>query len=120
MSKEEKATTGSPPRDRHLRTIAGREIYFDWEDFLWDPQDWSKGVALELARETGLNNLNEKQWQVINFMRDYYLYHGRAPMNKDLKSGLRMPLMELEGLFPQGIRLGARRLAGLPNPKACL
>ncbi len=30
-----------------------------------------------------------------------------------------MTLQELEGLFPGGIRMGARRLAGLPNPKTC-
>ncbi len=28
-------------------------------------------------------------------------------------------LLELNGLFPEGIKMGARRLAGLPNPKTC-
>ena len=110
----------SPSRDRHLRSIAGRDIYFDWEDFLWDHQDWSEAVTIELAVEMGMVNLDEKHWQVIRFMREYYSYHGRSPMNKDLKAGTKMSLMELEGLFAKGIRLGARRLAGLPNPKACL
>lgn len=110
----------NPTRDRQLRNIAGRDIYVDWEGFLWDPQDWSEDVALELAREMGMENLNERCWRVIHFMREYYFYHGRAPMNKDLKKGTAMPLMELEQLFPQGIRGGARLLAGLPNPKACL
>ncbi len=107
-------------RDRYLRSIAGREIYFDWEHFLWDPHDWSETIALELAKEMGIARLNETQWKVIHFMRSHYFYHGRAPMNKDLKTGTGMTLMELEALFPQGIRMGARRLAGLPNPKACL
>ena len=31
-----------------------------------------------------------------------------------------MPLLELEQLFPEGIKYGARRVAGLPNPRtAC-
>ena len=30
-----------------------------------------------------------------------------------------MSLLELECLFPGGIRHGAKRLAGLPNPKRC-
>lgn len=107
-------------RDRHLRHIAGRDIYFDWEGFLWDPYDWSEAVAEALALESGIPALDETQWRVIRFMREFYFYHGRAPMNRDLKSGTGMTLMALEGLFPQGIRLGARRLAGLPNPKACL
>jgi len=107
-------------RDRHLRTVAGYDIYFDWEDFFWDPLDWNEEIAVELAVEMGISVLSSEQWRVIHFMREYYFYHGRSPMNKDLKKGTGMSLIELEGLFPQGIRLGARRLAGLPNPKACL
>lgn len=106
--------------DRQLRNIAGRDIYFDWEGFFWDPKDWSESVALVLAAEMGMEVLEERCWTVIHFMREYYFYHGRAPMNKDLKQGTGMSLLELEGLFPLGIRRGARRLAGLPNPKACL
>ena len=107
-------------RDRQLRKIAGRDIYFDWEGFFWDPEDWCEEAAVALARESGIVLLDESQWRVIRFMREFYFYHGRAPMNKDLREGTGMPLMALEGMFPQGIRLGARRLAGLPNPKACL
>lgn len=107
-------------RDRHLRTIAGRDLYFDWEDFLWDPRDWDETIALALAREMGLADLDAVQWRVIRFMREFYFYHGRSPMNKDLKTGTGLSLMALEKLFPRGIRMGARRLAGLPNPKACL
>lgn len=112
----------TPPsgRDRQLRCIAGHEIYFDWEEFLWDPNDWTETIAAALAEEMGIKTLTETQWNVIRFMREYYFYHGRAPMNKDLKKGTGLPLLELEALFPDGIRLGARRLAGLPNPKACL
>lgn len=107
-------------RDRKLQRVAGRDIYFDWEGFFWDPQDWNEEVAIELAGISGIVTLSEDQWLVLKFMREFYFYHGRAPMNKDLKKGLNMTLIRLEGMFPQGIRLGARRLAGLPNPKACL
>lgn len=118
---QKKVNTGSSSgRDRYLRSIAGCDIYFDWEDFLWDPTDWTESVAIELATELGMEGLEEVHWRVIRFMREYYFYHGRSPLNKDLKAGTKMSLMELEVLFPQGIRLGARRLAGLPNPKACL
>jgi tRNA 2-thiouridine synthesizing protein E len=107
-------------RDRRLRKIAGCDIYFDWENFLWDPNDWSEPIADALALEMGIETLNETQWKVIRFMRKFYFHHGRSPMNRDLKQGTGLMLMELEALFPLGIRLGARRVAGLPNPKACL
>ena len=67
-----------------------------------------------------MDGLDEVQWRVVRFMRAYYGHHGRAPMNKDLKAGTGLSLLELERLFPDGIRLGARVLAGLPNPKTCL
>ncbi len=104
---------------REARCIAGRDIYFDWEGFFWDPNDWNEEAAQILARESGLEELTEAHWKVLRFFREYYFYHGRAPMNRHLKAGTGMSLAEIESLFPGGIRLGARRLAGLPNPKSC-
>jgi TusE/DsrC/DsvC family sulfur relay protein len=116
-SDEPRPLSGHP--DRTVRRIAGQEIVFDREGFLRNAEDWSEEVARCLAEESGLPEMGETHWQVIRFMRSYYFYHGRAPMNRDLKAGVRMTLMALEALFPGGIRLGARRVAGLPNPKTC-
>lgn len=104
---------------RHVRVVAGKEILFDSENFFWDHEDWSEEGARELAREAGLASLEEKHWRVIRFLREYFLYNGRAPLNNQLKKGTGLSLLELEGLFPGGIKYGARRLAGLPNPKSC-
>jgi len=109
-----------PIRTRELRTVAGRQVYFDAEGFFWDPDDWSDEAAEELAGESGTLRLDDVQWRVLRFLRAYYLYHGRAPMNRELRAGTELSLGELERLFPDGIRMGARRLAGLPNPKTCL
>jgi tRNA 2-thiouridine synthesizing protein E len=102
-----------------LRSLAGREIPFDSDGFLWESNDWSEEVAEILAREQGLEILNEDHWRVIRFLRNYYLSQGKAPLNRELKAGLGLSLMELESIFPRGIRQGARLLAGLPNPKNC-
>ena len=104
---------------REAQVVAGREIYFDWDGFFWDPDDWNEEVARILARESGLEVLTKVHWKVLRFIREYYFYHGRAPMNRHLKEGTRLSLGEIESLFPGGIRRGARRLAGLPNPKSC-
>ena len=109
-----------PIRTRALRFVAGREVYFDTEGFFWDPDDWCDQAAEELARESGIERLDDVRWRVLRFLRAYYLDQGRAPLNRDLRAGTELSLVELERLFPQGIRLGARRLAGLPNPKTCL
>jgi len=108
-------------RDVHqnFRIIAGRKILFDKAGFLWHPEDWTEEVAVALASECGIERLSDEQWRVIRFLRDYFFYHGRAPLNRDLKTGLGMTLMEIEQLFHGGIGRSARRIAGLPNPKAC-
>jgi TusE/DsrC/DsvC family sulfur relay protein len=109
-----------PIRTRELRAVAGRQVWFDSEGFFWEPNDWSEEAAEELARESGLGSLGDVRWRVLRFLRAYYEHNGRAPMNRELKAGTGLSLLELERLFPEGIRMGARRLAGLPNPKTCL
>ncbi len=109
-----------PARSRVLRTVAGRDVWFDDEGFFWDADDWSEDAAAELARESGMERLDDVHWHVLRFMRAYYTDNGRAPMNRDLRMGTNLPLLRLEHLFPDGIKMGARRLAGLPNPRTCL
>ena len=119
MPQVEERTTLHAALGRESRHLAGREIYFDREGFFWEANDWNEEVARILIRESGLAELTETHWKVLRFFREYYFYHGRAPLNRHLKEGTGLSLQVLESLFPGGIRAGARRLAGLPNPKSC-
>ena len=112
---EEQASGPGP----FFRVVAGRRTAFDDEGFFWDYDDWSEDAARELAAESGLDNLQDVHWKVIRFFREYYEYHGRAPLNRDLRQGTGLSLLELQKLFPGGLKDGARRLSGLPNPKTC-
>jgi dissimilatory sulfite reductase related protein len=102
-----------------VRKFGQREIVFDNEGFFNDFADWNEEVCAALATECGLAALTENHWQVIRFLRKFYSQNGRAPLNAQLKSGAGMSLLTLESMFPGGIKTGARRLAGLPNPKTC-
>ncbi len=115
----EEGVADSNPNNPRIRTIAGREIVFDSEGFFQDAHQWTEEVAAALALESGIDPCEERHWRVIRFLRDYYLQNGRAPLHRELKKGLGMSILEIEGIFPGGIRNGARRLAGLPNPKSC-
>ncbi len=105
---------------RRPREIAGRTITFDNEGFFWTVDEWDDDVAVALAAESGLAELNDTHWRVLRFLRQFYRENGRAPLNRQLAAGIDMPLLKLETLFPGGIKQGARRLAGLPNPKTCM
>jgi TusE/DsrC/DsvC family sulfur relay protein len=101
------------------RVIEGKELVFDEEGFLVDPEDWRPEIAEILAREAGLTGLTNQHWDVLHVIRNFYLENGRAPLHKEVRKGSGLKLMEIERLFPGGIRQGARRLAGLPNPRTC-
>ena len=103
-----------------VRLIAGREITFDGEGFFWDPHQWSEEAAAALAEEAGLEDVGEAHWTILQFLREYYFQNGRSPLNRQIKEGTGISLMEMEALFPGGIKYGARRLAGLPNPRNCI
>lgn len=107
-------------RRRKYRDVAGYRVLFDEEDFLWHPKDWNEDIARALASKSGMEDLTPQHWQVIEFLRRFYFDNGRAPMNRQLAKGTAMSILTIESLFPGGIRRGARRLAGLPNPKDCL
>lgn len=105
---------------RVFRDIGGREVLFDNEGFLWHPEDWSEDLARAMAAEEGLVGLTAEHWIVISFLRDFYCSNGRAPLNRQLKAGTGLGLQVIEEIFPGGIKTGARRYAGLPNPRSCL
>ncbi len=119
-SREPEAGGGSPPASGpHVRVIAGRDVSFDGDEFLSDFAEWSEELFDCLAKECGLVEIDDRHRRVIQFLREYYSANGRAPLNRQLSKGTGMSLLELKDLFPGGIKYGARRLAGLPNPATC-
>jgi dissimilatory sulfite reductase related protein len=116
----EKSPIPDMPRSRYSRIIAGRAVAFDSEGFIENFEDWSEEIFATLCQESGLDRISEEQRKVLDFLRNYYAYNGRGPLNNELRKGVGLSLMEIEALFPGGLRNGARRIAGLPNPKGCL
>ncbi len=100
--------------------LAGRDVLLDQEGFFVNPQEWSEDVALDMAAKEGLPGLEDMHWRVIRFLREYYFAHGKAPLSREIKKGIGISLLEIERIFPGGLRGGARRLAGLPNPRGCM
>jgi dissimilatory sulfite reductase related protein len=105
----------------HLfRLLGGRQVLVDQEGFLVDPQAWSEEAGLDMAREHGMDTLEEAHWKIIRFLRRYFLTHGKAPLHRDIRIEMGTSLLEIEALFPGGLKTGARQLAGLPNPRGCM
>lgn len=100
--------------------VNGRSYVVDEDGFLEDPQVWNEMVAADFASTEGIENLTDDHWKVINYIRNYYLEFGIAPMIRKLSKETGFKLSEIYQLFPSGPAKGACKLAGLPKPTGCV
>ena len=95
-------------------------VSVDAEGFLTDPQDWSEELAVEIARDAGIDPLTDRHWEVVRFMRERYLTTGAAPTIRTLGKASGVPVKELYALFPKGPAKLAAKIAGIPKPRGCI
>jgi tRNA 2-thiouridine synthesizing protein E len=97
----------------------------DPEGYLVNPEDWNESVAIELAREEGIN-LAPDHWLIIEFMQDYWQTHRIAPDVRHVVDFLvensaydkKSAKAKLFSLFPYGYVKQACRIAGMQRPRA--
>ncbi len=98
----------------------GHNYSVDDDGFLEDPGLWNDTVAQDFACGEGIATLTEDHWKVINYIRDYYLEFGIAPMIRKLCKETGFKLAQIYDMFPSGPAKGACKLAGLPKPTGCV
>jgi len=101
-------------------TIAGHEVLVNDEGFFTDPTQWTEDMAPELARSAGIEELTERHWVVLRFMRDEYFAKGTGPTVRLLGKSSGVPIKELYELFPGGPAKTAAKIAGIPKPRGCI
>ena len=100
--------------------IAGKTIELDADGHLANIADWDENLAKELAKLEGINELTERHWIVINFMRKEFQSKGDAPSIRKLTKESGVSTKELYELFPGGPAKKAAKIAGIPKPKGCI
>ena len=45
---------------------------FDGDGFLKDPTIWNEEVAKKIAKEDGIDKMNEKHWAIVNIIRQWW------------------------------------------------
>jgi tRNA 2-thiouridine synthesizing protein E len=101
-------------------TIAGVAVDLNDEGFFTDPNQWTKEIAVELARNEGIDELTDKHWTVIEFMRKEYFEKGTGATVRVLGKTSGVSVKELYELFPKGPAKVSARIAGIPKPKGCI
>ncbi len=97
----------------------------DAEGYLVNPEDWTDSIAIDLAKEEGIE-LNDHHWQVLRFMNKYYgennvapdvrhVIHYLATVNQSDKKEAKKHVFEL---FPYGYVKQACKISGMKQPRA--
>ncbi|TMM08533.1 MAG: TusE/DsrC/DsvC family sulfur relay protein [Actinobacteria bacterium] len=100
--------------------IADAPVDVDAEGFLTDATQWNERLANAIARENGIDELTDRHWLVVHFMRERYLATGNAPSIRSLGKESGVPIKELYQLFPKGPAKLAAKIGGIPKPKGCI
>ena len=103
-----------------VKEIAGKTVELNDEGFMVDYKDWTKDIALELAHEVGLDELNERHWVVIDFCRSDYEETGEVPTLRRITKVGGVPTKELYKLFPKGPAKKVAKVSGLTKPTGCI
>ncbi|RMG90096.1 MAG: TusE/DsrC/DsvC family sulfur relay protein [Chloroflexi bacterium] len=99
--------------------IVGKQVEFDEEGFLKNPDDWTRELAEALAAEMGIT-LTPKHWQVIEFCRQDFQRTGESPTLRRITKESGVTTKELYKLFPKGPAKKVARIAGLKKPTGCI
>lgn len=100
--------------------VGEMKLAMDEDGFIQEPDKWNEEVAKALAKTEGVESLTEQHWKLVNYLRDYYLKFGAAPMIRKLCKETGFKLNEVYDLFPTGPAKGACKVAGLPKPTGCV
>ena len=104
----------------------GKEIETDSEGYLKDTTLWSDDLA-ELIAEKESISLSAEHWEVVRFVREFYLEFNTSPAIRMLVKAMANKFGEEKGnsrylyrLFPKGPAKQATKIAGLPKPVKCI
>ena len=103
-----------------------QSIATDKQGYLLDFTQWNEEVAVLLA-STDEIELLEAHWEVIRFVRGFYLTYNTSPAIRALTKAMKAEFGEekassryLYRLFKEGPAKQATKYAGLPKPARCI
>jgi len=104
--------------------LDGKSIETTENGFLINVDDWSEGLATVIAAEEGINDLSEKHWDLINYLRNEYINNAsNQPNTRNIvkamssKWGEKLSQKDIYSLFPENPSKQGGRIAGLPESR---
>ncbi len=91
------------------------------KDHKLDLERWSRADGEKTAHTEGID-MTVEHWQVVEFLRDYHLKHGRVSSGREMADALEASFESKGGgpylhtLFPKGPVAQGCRIGGVPVP----
>ena len=106
--------------------VAGKQIEVDANGYLLDHTEWDTEIA-EIIAQKELIELSDAHWEVVLFVREFYIEYDTSPAIRVLVKSLANKFgpdignsRYVQRLFPKGPAKQATKIAGLPKPAKCL
>jgi dissimilatory sulfite reductase related protein len=102
------------------KTIASKAVQINEEGFMTNPAEWTREIAVEIAKDEGIPELTPAHWQIIEFCRKTAGNSGNAPTLRAITTGAGVSTKDLFALFPKGPAKKVAKIAGLGKPEGCV
>ncbi|AEN64217.1 sulfur relay protein, TusE/DsrC/DsvC family [Enterobacter soli] len=109
-----------------MLSFEGKEIETDADGYLKESSQWSEALAEVIAEKEAIT-LSPEHWEVVRFVREFYLEFNTSPAIRMLVKAMANKFGEEKGnsrylyrLFPKGPAKQATKIAGLPKPVKCI
>ena len=102
------------------KTIAGKTVQVNDEGFMTNPAEWTKEIAVDVAKEEGIAELTLNHWKIIDFCRQHAVGGGKAPTLRQITTGTGVSTKDLFAWFPKGPAKKVAKISGLGKPEGCV
>ena len=106
--------------------VDGKVIELSEAGWLNNLDEWSEGLAVEIAKNERIPELTEEHWDIINMAREYFHDNGSVAEPRNFSKMMkkkygkdRSDQKYIYSLFPTGLIKCANKVAGLPRSKGC-
>jgi len=105
--------------------IDGKTIETTATGFLVNIENWDEKVAAAIAAQEGIDELTQRHWDVINYLRDEYINNaGNQPNMRKMTKAMQgvwddksVDTKVIYELFPLGPAKQAGKIGGIPESR---
>src|SRR4030066_1372239 len=97
------------------KIYAGITVDVNEEGYFTNPSQWTKEIAIEIAKETGIDHLTDQHFAILEFLRNRH-NSGEALSIRSINHSGIIDVKTFYQLFPGAPLKKATKIAGIPKP----